>query len=56
MPAVRGRAISRPVGEILENIAKSLALGNKEMVLTGVNISRYDYNGLKFDDLVERIV
>jgi len=56
VPAVRGRAISRPVGEILENIAKSLALGNKEMVLTGVNISRYDYNGLKFDDLVERIL
>ena len=56
VPKVRGRAISRPVNDILENIQKSVAMGNKEMVLTGVNISRYDFEGVRFDDLVEKIL
>ena len=56
VPKVRGRAISRSADDVLENVHKSVELGNKEMVLTGVNISRYDFNGLKFDDLVEKIL
>ncbi|MBN1950689.1 MAG: tRNA (N(6)-L-threonylcarbamoyladenosine(37)-C(2))-methylthiotransferase MtaB [Bacteroidales bacterium] len=56
VPKVRGRATSRPPEDILENIRKSLALGNREMVLTGVNISRYEYEGMKFDDLIEKIL
>jgi len=56
VPRVRGRAVSRPVEEILENIRQSLELGNKEMVLTGVNISRYDFEGIHFDELVEKIL
>jgi len=56
VPKVRGRAISRSADDILENVHKSVELGNKEMVLTGVNISRYDFDGLKFDDLVEKIL
>lgn len=56
VPRVRGRATSRPVEDILDNIRQSLALGNKEMVLTGVNISRYDYEGIGFDSLVEKIL
>jgi threonylcarbamoyladenosine tRNA methylthiotransferase MtaB len=56
VPKVRGRAVSRPAEDILKNIRQSLALGNKEMVLTGVNISRYAYEGLKFDGLVEKIL
>lgn len=56
VPTVRGRALSRPVGDILDNIRRSLELGKKEMVLTGVNISRYDYQGLNFEGLLERIL
>ncbi|MBN2521931.1 MAG: tRNA (N(6)-L-threonylcarbamoyladenosine(37)-C(2))-methylthiotransferase MtaB [Bacteroidales bacterium] len=56
VPKVRGRAISRSADDVLENVHKSVELGNKEMVLTGVNISRYDFDGLKFDDLVEKIL
>ena len=56
VPRVRGRAVSRPVNDILENIRKSLDLGNREMVLTGVNISRYDFKGIHFDGLVEKIL
>jgi threonylcarbamoyladenosine tRNA methylthiotransferase MtaB len=56
VPSVRGKAISRPTDEIINNVNKLLDLGNKEIVLTGVNISRYDYNGVHFDDLVDKIL
>ena len=44
VPVVRGRAVSRPPEGILDNIRRLLDLGNKEIVLTGVNISRYQHN------------
>ncbi len=56
VPHVRGRAISRPPEEIIENIRQELAYGYKEIVLTGVNITRYNYNGIKFDDVLEQIL
>lgn len=56
IPSVRGRAISRPMPEVLENIRQVTSFGFKEIVLTGVNIGRYDYNGHSFDDLVEKIL
>jgi threonylcarbamoyladenosine tRNA methylthiotransferase MtaB len=56
VPSVRGRATSRPVNDILSNIRHSLSLGNKEIVLTGVNISRYKFQGMNFEDLLEKIL
>lgn len=56
VPSVRGRALSRKDSEILDNIHKVLDLGYKEIVLTGVNISRYDYNGLNFTKLLGKIL
>jgi threonylcarbamoyladenosine tRNA methylthiotransferase MtaB len=56
VPSVRGRAVSRPVNEILDNARRLIELGNKEIVLTGVNISRYDYEGMHFDDLIEKLL
>ncbi len=56
VPAVRGRAISRPLKDILENIRQVVDLGYKEVVLTGVNISRYDHDGLDFTGLLEKIL
>lgn len=56
VPKVRGRATSRPVNDILENIKKVIEIGYKEVVLTGVNISRYQYEGVNFEDLVEKIL
>ncbi len=55
VPSVRGRAVSRPVHDILDNIREVIDHGFKEVVLTGVNLGRYDYNGLNFEDLVENI-
>jgi len=56
VPAVRGRAVSRPVNDIIENIKNVLEYGFKEIVLTGVNISRYEFEGLHFSGLIEKIL
>jgi threonylcarbamoyladenosine tRNA methylthiotransferase MtaB len=56
IPFVRGRAVSRPVEDILENIKKVIDYGFKEIVLTGVNIGRYQYKLTNFEQLVERIL
>jgi len=56
VPFVRGRAISRPVPDILDNIRKVLEFGFKEIVVTGVNIGRYQWEGNSFEDLVEEIL
>lgn len=56
IPFVRGRAVSRKVSQVLENIKDVIAKGAKEIVLTGVNISRYESEGLKFSGLVDKIL
>ncbi|MCQ2975514.1 MAG: tRNA (N(6)-L-threonylcarbamoyladenosine(37)-C(2))-methylthiotransferase MtaB [Bacteroidales bacterium] len=56
VPFVRGRAISRPIDDIIKNIKDELDFGFKEIVLTGVNISRYKYQGIDFEILVEKIL
>jgi threonylcarbamoyladenosine tRNA methylthiotransferase MtaB len=56
VPMVRGRAVSRPLDHILENIRQVTDLGYKEIVLTGVNISRYEHEGTDFTGLLEKIL
>ncbi len=56
VPFVRGRAISRPFEQIRENILKVIEFGFREIVLTGVNIGRYDHDGINFETLVEKIL
>jgi threonylcarbamoyladenosine tRNA methylthiotransferase MtaB len=56
VPYVRGRAVSRPAEDILLNIKTELEYGFKEIVLTGVNISKYNYNGVGFEDLIKQIL
>jgi threonylcarbamoyladenosine tRNA methylthiotransferase MtaB len=56
IPMVRGIAISRPVDEIKENIRQAVNNGYKEIVITGVNISRYDCDGVGFGELIEEIL
>ena len=53
---MRGRAVSRPSEDILENIKTELEYGFKEIVLTGVNISKYNYEGISFEDLIKKIL
>jgi len=56
VPYVRGRAVSRPAEDILNNIKTELEYGFKEIVLTGVNISKYNFNGIGFEDLIKQIL
>lgn len=56
VPYVRGRAVSRPAEDILNNIKTELEYGFKEIVLTGVNISKYNFNGIGFEYLIKQIL
>ncbi len=56
IPTVRGRAVSRPVGEILDNVRRVIDNGFREVVITGVNIGRYDHEGLNFENVLERVL
>ena len=56
IPKVRGRAVSRPLPGIIENVRETLNNGFKELVITGVNIGRYDWEGKTFEDVLEAIL
>ena len=56
IPTVRGRAVSRPVDQILDNVKRTIDNGFKELVVTGVNIGRYESEGLRFENVLEQIL
>lgn len=56
IPMVRGRAVSRPVADVLESVRKTIENGFKEIVITGVNIGRYEDGESRFEDLLARIL
>jgi threonylcarbamoyladenosine tRNA methylthiotransferase MtaB len=56
VPSVRGRAVSRPLDAILDNIRRVLDNGFKEIVITGVNIGRYRHKGFHFEQLLEHVL
>ena len=56
IPMVRGRAVSRPVADVLESVRKTIENGFKEIVITGVNIGRYEDGETRFEDLLAQIL
>ncbi|HKK63861.1 MAG TPA: MiaB/RimO family radical SAM methylthiotransferase [Bacteroidales bacterium] len=56
MPSVRGRAVSRPLNDILANVRRVIGHDFKEIVITGVNIGRYDYEGIRFENVIEKVL
>lgn len=56
IPMVRGREASRKATDIYDNVKQVVDRGFKEVVLTGVNMSRYRDGGTRFEDLVENII
>ena len=56
VPSVRGRAVSRPLPDILENVKRVVDNGFKEIVITGVNIGRYEYEQYSIEKAIEQIV
>ena len=53
IPFVRGRAASRPLPETVAAVEQAAASGYREIVLTGVNMSRWEDGRFRFVDLVE---
>ena len=49
-------AASRPVADVLESVRKTVENGFREMVITGVNIGRYEDGTVRFEDLLARIL
>ena len=56
IPITRGRQRSRDPDEILPQIQRLEAAGYREVVVTGVQISSYRWNGTGLADLVRRIL
>lgn len=56
IPYVRGAGVSRSSEDIILSIRQHLAEGFREIVLTGINMSCYDYEGTKFIDLIRSIL
>ncbi len=56
IPSVRGRASSRPPKDVLEHVRTAIRTGSKELVITGVNITRYRYEDWDFYRLIEAML
>jgi threonylcarbamoyladenosine tRNA methylthiotransferase MtaB len=56
IPFVRGTAVSRDPGEIQASATQMLADGYRELVLTGVNMSRYEHGETRFSDVLEMLL
>ena len=56
IPSVRGRAVSRPLKEILDNVRRVVDNGFREVVITGVNIGRYEHEGTSFENVIEKVL
>lgn len=56
IPFARGKARSRVLDDVIKEGSESIKLGLKEMVLTGVNIGTYNYNGKTITDLLNSLL
>ena len=56
VPLVRGGEKSLPVAQVVAEVRHQIANGYKEVVLTGVKIGSYSYNGVNLRGLLEHIL
>lgn len=55
VPHARGREISRPAGEIINEIKNLIEKGYKEIILLGQNVNSYKYGNVNFPKLLKKI-
>jgi len=55
IPFTRGRERSRKLFDLLREARELAERGYQELVLTGVNIGRYEHEGTTFDGMVEKL-
>lgn len=53
IPYARGRARSREYDDIIKEATLLSVAGHHELILTGINIGTYDYNGLSLVDVLD---
>jgi len=56
VPKVRPREYSLPASQIIDEVKQKVALGYKEVVLTGTKVGSYRYANTDLNDLVQRIL
>ena len=56
VPEVRGRERCLSVGEVVSQVKARVALGYKEIILTGTKVGSYQYNGANLEQLIENIL
>jgi len=55
VPQLRGRSASRPAGMIMRELDDLLARGYREVMLSGINIGLYKYDGYDLLDLISML-
>lgn len=55
IPYARGRVRSRNLDSIIKEARDLVALGYKELVITGIEVSSYDCNGKTLTDVIEKL-
>jgi threonylcarbamoyladenosine tRNA methylthiotransferase MtaB len=56
VPHLRGREVSVPAEEVIREAKKLRKMGYQELVLSGVNVGKYDSNGLNLTGLIAQIL
>ena len=56
IPVVRGRALSRPATEVCDAVRSNIERGYREIVLTGINMSRYHDGDTDFPSLLRQLL
>ncbi|MCB0407667.1 MAG: tRNA (N(6)-L-threonylcarbamoyladenosine(37)-C(2))-methylthiotransferase MtaB [Bdellovibrionales bacterium] len=56
IPFARGKSRSLPIPQLIEKIQSLYEQGVREVVLTGVHIGDYEFEGKKLEDLLEAIL
>lgn len=56
IPYLRGRPVSKPENQIIQEFSELLNEGFKEIILTGVNIGKYSSQGKKLSALIKNIL
>lgn len=55
VPYTRGRERSRPIADILTEVKQAGENGYPDITLLGQNVNSYDFDGIKFPDLIREI-
>ncbi|MBN2790188.1 MAG: tRNA (N6-isopentenyl adenosine(37)-C2)-methylthiotransferase MiaB [Candidatus Delongbacteria bacterium] len=55
VPYVRGREKSRSMDSIIAEVEQTLAEGISEITLLGQNVNSYDYEGVRFPELLQKV-